>query len=206
VGELSSADATLAVAVGLGGLVLARIGLDALLSRLGRATRRLHMLARRAFRALRPQVARRVLATALGLATPVVALLADRPAAAAPAPDGRPVLAGPSDPAPSATGVQRDDEAPRRDAVHVVRRGESLWSIAREHLGPHARDAQVARAWPRWYAANRGVIGPDPSLIVPGQHLQVPGRRSAGTPTQPHDAPAPGTPVPLAQSLDPDRR
>jgi nucleoid-associated protein YgaU len=206
VGELSSADATLAVAVGLGGLVLARIGLAALLSRLGTATRRLHVLARRAARALRPQVARRLLATVLGLATPLVALLADRPAAAAPAPGGRPVLDGPAGPARPL--ADRADPPPvrRPDAVHVVRRGESLWSIARDHLGPRARDGQVARAWPRWYAANRGVIGPDPSLIVPGQHLQVPGRRSAGTPTQPHAAPAPGTPVPSAQSLDPDRR
>lgn len=56
----------------------------------------------------------------------------------------------------------------------VVRSGDSLWSITARHLGPRATDAQVAAAWPRWYAANRTVIGPDPGLIRPGQRLVPP--------------------------------
>jgi hypothetical protein len=32
----------------------------------------------------------------------------------------------------------------------------------------------IAAAWPRWYAANRAVIGPDPGLIRPGQELMPP--------------------------------
>ncbi|HET7400003.1 MAG TPA: LysM peptidoglycan-binding domain-containing protein [Intrasporangium sp.] len=57
----------------------------------------------------------------------------------------------------------------------TVRRGDTLWSIAARHLGPHASDAEVARAWPQWYAANRGVVGLDPDLLLPGQQLRPPG-------------------------------
>ncbi|PRY61257.1 hypothetical protein BCF74_1065 [Knoellia remsis] len=56
----------------------------------------------------------------------------------------------------------------------VVHRGDSLWSIAARHLGPDATDAEIARAWPQWYAANRPVIGGDPDLLLPGQILKVP--------------------------------
>jgi nucleoid-associated protein YgaU len=52
--------------------------------------------------------------------------------------------------------------------------GDCLWSIARDHLGPRAGDDAVAAAWPRWYAANRHVIGPDPDLLQPGQQLVAP--------------------------------
>ena len=55
-----------------------------------------------------------------------------------------------------------------------VRPGDSLWLIAAHRLGPDASDADVAADWPRWYAANRAVIGDDPSLIEPGQVLQAP--------------------------------
>lgn len=56
----------------------------------------------------------------------------------------------------------------------VVRRGDSLWSIAARHLGPHPSDAEVARAWPAWFAANRDVVGDDPDVLRPGQLLRVP--------------------------------
>ena len=56
----------------------------------------------------------------------------------------------------------------------TVRRGDTLWSIAAAHLGPGASDAEVAAEWPRWYEANRPVIGDDPDDIVPGQRLQAP--------------------------------
>jgi nucleoid-associated protein YgaU len=52
--------------------------------------------------------------------------------------------------------------------------GDSLWAIAARHLGHHATPLQVAREWPRWYAANRTVIGPNPNLIRVGQVLTVP--------------------------------
>jgi len=56
----------------------------------------------------------------------------------------------------------------------TVARGDSLWAIAARHLGPHATRRQVAHEWPRWYAANRKVIGPDPNLIRVGQVLTAP--------------------------------
>ena len=68
--------------------------------------------------------------------------------------------------------------APRPAAAALdtvtVRRGDSLWSIAQRHLGATATDAEVAHAWPEWYAANRAVIGDDPDLIHPGMQLVPP--------------------------------
>jgi len=60
------------------------------------------------------------------------------------------------------------------DGAAVVRRGDSLWSIAARHLPAGATDHEIAAAWPRWYAANRTVIGPDPDLLRPGQRLVPP--------------------------------
>lgn len=56
----------------------------------------------------------------------------------------------------------------------VVQPGDCLWSIAARWLGGHPADAQIAAAWPRWYDANRSVIGPDPNLLQPGQVLVAP--------------------------------
>ena len=56
----------------------------------------------------------------------------------------------------------------------TVHPGDCLWSIARRHLGPQATDAEIAAAWPSWYAANRDVIGADPNLLHPGQQLVAP--------------------------------
>jgi nucleoid-associated protein YgaU len=66
---------------------------------------------------------------------------------------------------------------PRRTDVGevVVRRGDSLWDLAARYLGPAATAADVAAEWPRWYAANRQVIGPDPDLLLPGERLVPPG-------------------------------
>ncbi|HYN74665.1 MAG TPA: LysM domain-containing protein [Candidatus Limnocylindria bacterium] len=57
-----------------------------------------------------------------------------------------------------------------------VAAGDSLWSIAARHLPPGADASAVARAWPRWWHANRDVIGADPGLIRPGQELRRPTR------------------------------
>jgi resuscitation-promoting factor RpfA len=56
----------------------------------------------------------------------------------------------------------------------MVRRGDTLWAISRRVLGGSAKPAEVAAAWPRWYAANRQVIGTDPDVLHPGQILQPP--------------------------------
>lgn len=72
--------------------------------------------------------------------------------------------------APLVTGC-----AGSQDAVSemVVRRGDSLWTMVARHL--HTDDpAVIATQWPRWYAANRSVVGPDPDLIHTGQVLRIP--------------------------------
>ncbi|HET7276937.1 MAG TPA: hypothetical protein VFJ22_02570, partial [Dermatophilaceae bacterium] len=58
------------------------------------------------------------------------------------------------------------------DAVVVVHRGDTLWDIAARHLGRDATDSAIAAEWPRWYEANRELIGGDPDLILPGQRLR----------------------------------
>jgi nucleoid-associated protein YgaU len=55
-----------------------------------------------------------------------------------------------------------------------VRPGDSLWLLAARRLGTHAGDHDVAHYWPQIYAANRSVIGDDPSVIHPGQVLNLP--------------------------------
>jgi len=66
-------------------------------------------------------------------------------------------------------------DRPAHDAPTVtVHAGDCLWSIAGRHLGPQATDAEIAAAWPSWYAANRDVIGADPNLLHPGQQLVAP--------------------------------
>jgi hypothetical protein len=64
-------------------------------------------------------------------------------------------------------------QASRRPTV-VVEPGDTLWSLTAECLGPDATDEETADAWPSLYALNREVIGPDPGLITPGQHLVLP--------------------------------
>ena len=67
---------------------------------------------------------------------------------------------------------------------HLVHPGDTLWSIAAEHLVPGADDAAIARAWPSWYAANVATIGGDPNLLRPGQVLHPPRTTSAATDDQ----------------------
>jgi len=66
---------------------------------------------------------------------------------------------------------------PRRRAPAsevAVRPGDSLWLIARRQLGGSATPAQIATEWPRWYAANRATVGPDPNVLRPGSQLHAP--------------------------------
>ncbi|MHB0928150.1 MAG: LysM peptidoglycan-binding domain-containing protein [Candidatus Nanopelagicales bacterium] len=57
--------------------------------------------------------------------------------------------------------------------VYVVRTGDSLWSIAQEHL-EHPTNSDVTDAWKAIWRANRTVIGDHPELIRPGQELRMP--------------------------------
>jgi hypothetical protein len=94
----------------------------------------------------------------------------------------------PSAQPPSAHPPSRRSQPPSPPAAGtalrvLVRPGDSLWRIAAQHLPRDASPARIARTWPRWYAANRAVIGTDPNRIMPGQQLQAP--TTPATPTTP---------------------
>jgi hypothetical protein len=81
------------------------------------------------------------------------------------------VLAGLAFPdLPDAAGTR-----PAPPGLRIVRRGDSLWAIARADLPPGAPDSAVCREVAAVYAANRALIGPDPDLILPGTELTLPG-------------------------------
>jgi nucleoid-associated protein YgaU len=127
-----------------------------------------------------PTVLRRVLAGAAGasVALAPVSALAD-PAPPVWPTTGPAVTADPQLPATPAVPVTPAAAAPPATrpvpALTVtVQPGDSLWLIAARGLGTAASPSRTAEAWPRWYAANRATVGPDPSLIHPGQQLTAP--------------------------------
>lgn len=69
-----------------------------------------------------------------------------------------------------------------RRRIVVVTPGDSLWSIAEDHLPPGASDRRITTRWRAVYAANRARVGPDPDVIEPGQRLLLP----PGPPTARH--------------------
>ena len=74
--------------------------------------------------------------------------------------------------------------------VVEVRPGDTLWAIAAADLAARQATsspalADVAAYWPRVYALNRAVIGPDPAVIEPGQRLRLPATPAPTTP--PHE-------------------
>ena len=73
-----------------------------------------------------------------------------------------------------ATGVADSHRVDDPAGTTTVRPGDSLWLIAARRLGADRDTAHIAAAWPRWYVANRDVIGDDPNYIVPGQVLHPP--------------------------------
>lgn len=52
--------------------------------------------------------------------------------------------------------------------AYTVKKGDSLWAIAKRFYGSGA-------AWKKIYEANRGVIGGNPNRIYPGQTFTIPG-------------------------------
>ncbi|WBB61331.1 peptidoglycan DD-metalloendopeptidase family protein [Streptomyces sp. WMMC500] len=71
----------------------------------------------------------------------------------------------------------------RKPGHHEVVAGETLSGIADQH--------RLRGGWPALYERNRGVVGADPDLILPGQRLTL--RGGAAAPPEPRaDSPAPG--------------
>ena len=145
---------------------------------------RLGRLCVAAVRRVAPATVRRAIELTLGLSV-VVGAVGVAPAAASPGPPAAPPAAASLDwaatPAPPATDLDwaaapAADDAPRDEVV--VAPGDSLWELAERDLadrtGSAPSDAEVAQAWPAWWAANREVVGEDPHLIQPGTRLAPP--------------------------------
>jgi nucleoid-associated protein YgaU len=141
----------------------------------------------------RPQAAARGLvglAALLFIAAPITAQAANAgPAASAPASVSY-VQAGtvdqtPADQSPAQRGakVEAKQESQDRATVdHTVKAGESLWSIAQDHLGDGARYKELAKL-------NSDLLGTQPSFLEPGWVLKLPAPDS-GAPAPVSGAPA----------------
>ena len=153
---------------------------------------------------LAPAAVRRTVEVALGLtvavgvlgASPAAATPADPAAgpsvdapaatpnldwsAAAPAPSldwAPPAAAAPGGPDLDWAAEPAAPPAPGAEPV-VVQSGDTPWGLAEQQLtqagGTAPTDAEVAQAWPSWWAANRDAIGDDPDLLHPGTPLAPP--------------------------------
>lgn len=67
-------------------------------------------------------------------------------------------------------GDETDVPAGPGTATHIVAHGESLWSIAADLADT---PAEIPHLVADVYAANEDTIGPDPSLIIAGQRLEI---------------------------------
>lgn len=153
--------------------------------RVGRWPGHLLVACSRICRFLTPRVIRRVVHAAVGGAVAVGPLVGAGTAFAVPTPTpatphsqvgpGERGFSGwdldwPRSTAPSSAPA----EYPADREEYVVIPGDTLWDIAAKHLGPDATPADIAAEWPRWYAANKEVVGPNPDFILPGEHLRPP--------------------------------
>ncbi|MEY9936995.1 LysM peptidoglycan-binding domain-containing protein [Streptacidiphilus sp. MAP5-3] len=112
----------------------------------------------------------------------------------APMPSTRAVATAPAQPGPAA--AHREDAAPSN---LVVRQGDTLWDLARRHLGDPLR-------WREIYHLNHGVPQADgrtlsdPDLICPGWTLQLPSstvQTTGGQPALPLVTSSAPTPAPV---------
>ncbi len=63
---------------------------------------------------------------------------------------------------------------PSPNNPYVIKSGDSLWSIAQNQVvGEAASVTEIDSAWRKIWRANRDVIGNNPSLIRPGQEINL---------------------------------
>lgn len=74
----------------------------------------------------------------------------------------------------AAPAVRATGAAPNGAGAVTVLAGDTLWDVAAHAMGPGASDVDIAVQWPRWYGANRALIGQNPDVLLPGQILQPP--------------------------------
>jgi LysM repeat protein len=84
------------------------------------------------------------------------------------------------------------EAAARPPAEIVVRRGDSLSGIA----------ARYRIEWPGLYEANRAVIGGNPNLLNPGEHLRIPSAATAARLAASYRPPALPTATPSAAPVE----
>jgi nucleoid-associated protein YgaU len=139
--------------------------------------------ARLALGVVLPAGARRSAAVLLGLGLGVAGPLAVAAFPSGPSASAAVLEAPGSVPDWPAQQPRSTDTAPDRPPapageVHVVVRGDCLWSIAESRLlhrhGRAPTAAEVAAEVRAWWTTNEAVIGADPDLILPGQVLRPP--------------------------------
>lgn len=64
-----------------------------------------------------------------------------------------------------AAGRHASRDGGHADEAYTVRPGDNLWAIAQDH--------DLKGGWAALYAANKGTVGDDPDLILPGQQLDL---------------------------------
>ncbi|WP_438290087.1 transglycosylase family protein [Streptomyces sp. HUAS TT7] len=100
--------------------------------------------------------------------------------------------AAPKSPAP----IPKKAEPPSPTKVPGPR--ESYTVVHGDSLSTIAERERVQGGWPKLYAENRTVVGANPDLIRPGQHLTLPGAAPAKPTTPPKSTPKPPAAKPPA--------
>ena len=96
-------------------------------------------------------------------------------------------------PAATLAAIQIHREAAARPPAEiVVRRGDSLSGIA----------ARYRIEWPGLYEANRAVIGENPNLLNPGEHLRIPSAAAAARLAASYRPPVAGAVTPAAAPVE----